>query len=385
MADKADQLDAILSDAARNVAPAIALHVVHRGATRHQSAWGNATPDMLFDLASLTKLFTVTAFLCAIGDRPLDTPLVEIVPEFGAESPRPIEAAQDPHTRERGEVPDHLRGVEVNPADVTLWHLLTHTSGLPAWRDAFNTSSPPPPPGSIDMISRSERWRYGLKAMCAYPFVERVGAAVIYSDIGMMLLGEVVARLHGESLADAIREYVTAPLALERVLFDPVRVHGVNPSHIAPTEYDAVWRQRRVWGEVHDENACGLGGVAGHAGLFGAAADVAAFGEAWRTESAFNISAANWTQATSLQAASGAHIHGLGWMLPSPTDSSAGDRISRAAFGHTGFTGTSLWIDRERELVVALLTNSVHHGRGKTDIHGLRRAVHSAIIAEIEP
>ncbi|TVR24488.1 MAG: hypothetical protein EA396_00750 [Anaerolineaceae bacterium] len=379
-----DQLDAILSKAAKTVAPAITLHVIHRGQTRHQSAWGTAEADTLFDLASLTKLFTVTAFLCAIGDRPLQTPLVEIVPEFGMQSPRPIEGAQDPHTRERGEVPDHLRGVQVDPADVTLWHLLTHTSGLPAWRDVFNTSSPPPPPASIDMIPRTERWRYGLKAMCAYPFVDQVGATVIYSDIGMMLLGEVVARLHGESLADAIRDHVTAPLGLERVLFDPVRVHGVNPSHIATTEYDASWRQRRVWGEVHDENACGLGGVAGHAGLFGTSADVAAFGEAWRTQSGFNISSADWAQATRQQAASGAHIHGLGWMLPSSTDSSAGDRISRAAFGHTGFTGTSLWIDRERELVVALLTNSVHHGRGKTDIHGLRRAVHDAVIAEIE-
>jgi CubicO group peptidase (beta-lactamase class C family) len=148
---------------------------------------------------------------------------------------------------------------------------------------------------------------------------------------------------------------------------------------LPPTEVDTTWRKRRVHGEVHDENACGVGGIAGHAGLFGTVSDVARFGQTW-LEQSWVLDAHFYQEATQEQATTGADIRGLGWMLRSPDNSSAGDLMSMRAYGHTGFTGTSLWIDPEHELVVAFLTNRVYYGRENPGIHGLRRAVHDAIM-----
>ncbi|NDJ60188.1 MAG: beta-lactamase family protein, partial [Chloroflexi bacterium] len=140
---------------------------------------------------------------------------------------------------------------------------------------------------------------------------------------------------------------------------------------------DPLWRGRRVWGEVHDENANGVGGVAGHAGLFASTRDIARFGQAWLTgDPRLGIEVALHEAATTQQAATGPELRGLGWMLKSPENSSAGDTFSPTAYGHTGFTGTSLWIDPERHLVVACLTNFVYGGRGRPGLHEFRREIH---------
>ena len=214
----------------------------------------------------------------------MDTPLVEIVPEFGAITPRGIDGGQDPHTRQMLPAPPERSGETVDPAQITLFHLLTHTSGLAPWRAVFDAAGPvPPPPALGNSYDRAGRWQRGLQAICGYPFVGQPGEAVRYSDLGFMLLGEVVSRLAWHPRrprnGDPRPRHRADAVELAAVQSGAARDRAVRAS--SPTEYDTLWRQRRAWGEVHDENACGVGGVAGHAGLFGTARDVARFGQAW--------------------------------------------------------------------------------------------------------
>ncbi len=375
--------------------PALSLCVIHHGDIVLREAWGwidpaarahKVTNESLFDLASVSKLFVVSSFLALAeaGKITLDDRLVDVVPEFGGLSPRMIGGGQDPHTRAVLPVEGRFRGQVVDPTAVRFRHLLTHTSGLPPWRSVYLLAADEaPPPPSMQAVYDAERWRRGLAAMCEYPFVGTVGDAVRYSDIGMMLLGEAVARLAGKRLDHAVSEIILARLQLDTIGYNPV-LRGQPRSHIAPTERDDHWRGRRAWGEVHDENACGVGGIAGHAGLFATALDVARFGQAWLArDSRLPISPQLRRVATSQQA-SGQYRLGLGWMLKSETDSSAGDRYSPASYGHTGFTGTSLWIDPERQLVSAILTNRVYHGRQEEGIHAFRRALHDLIAAGVD-
>ena len=163
--------------------------------------------------------------------------------------------------------------------------------------------------------------------MLNFPFAGPVGDTVRYTDIGIMLLGEAVARLHGDRLDRAVRELVLDPLNLRSFTYNPV-LNGVPREKTVPTENDDNWRCRRAWGEVHDENACGLGGIAGHAGLFATAQDVAAFGNAWVSgDSRLRLSPSLRSDATR-QHAHGQFRMGLGWLLKAAEDSSAGDLYS---------------------------------------------------------
>jgi CubicO group peptidase (beta-lactamase class C family) len=381
------KLVSLMQSALEDVAPAISLVAYHQGQPILNSAWGYLDPDTqqipvtsktIFDLASLTKLFTVTTFLvlASQADISLSSPVIEFLPEFGADSPRPIEGGQDPHTQERLPVTPGLEGQTVNPAEVTLWHLLTHTSGLPPWRDVYSFA---PVPDEETAYTRKQRWQLAFDRLVSYPFIDSVGGGINYSDIGLMLLGEIVTRLDGNLLDVAIRQHVLAPLGLKDMAFNPT----ISRDQIAPTEFDASWRRRRIWGEVHDENACSVGGVAGHAGLFGSAPSVAKFGLAWLKREGLTISRSLWQQAITEQVKDNHERRGLGWMLRSEGNSSAGDLMSMESFGHTGFTGTSLWIDPMRELVVVLLTNRVYWGRDSAGIHQLRRAVHDMLVQEV--
>lgn len=406
-----DELERIVLAALGEVFPAAALTVVHEGRVLLNAAWGwidaetrqiPARTDTLFDLASITKMFTVTAFLALMNESvSLDHPLVALVPEFGGA--RIIDGGQDPHSKIQLPTPAALRGKKADSARVTFRHLLTHTSGIAPWRDVYRAAGPtPPPPGEPDPLPRAQRWAKALAFICAAPFVDEPGE-VRYSDLGLMLLGEAAARRYDlvktvdditlvgarrasplpEPVADldaAIYTRVIHPLGLESITFNPVRDAGADIHTIAPTEYDATWRKRRVWGEVHDENACGVGGVAGHAGLFGTARDVAALGQAWlENDPRLGIRAALMDEAKRQQAQTGDTRRGLGWVLKAEADSSAGDLFSLSSYGHTGFTGTSLWIDPEKALVVALLTNSVYPGREREGTHQFRRALHTIL------
>ena len=373
--------------------PALALTVIHRGAVVVDAAWGwldpetaahPATPASWFDLASLTKLFTATAFLALATEHrlALDTPLVEIVPEFGAGGPRPVDGGPAPPRPLALPADPAYAGQTVDPAAVTFRHLLTHTSGIAPWRAIYAAAGPAPaPPDAPEPIDRATRWARGLAAICAAPFVGTPGDAVRYSDLGLMLLGEATARLHGTpgALDVAIAARVLEPLGLTTPRFNPVAA-GVARAQIAPTEIDAGWRGRRVWGEVHDENAAGLGGVAGHAGLFAAARDVAALGEAWRAgDPRLGIAPELRAAAVRQQARTGEARRGLGWALRAPDGPMTGPRFGPDSFGHSGFTGTTLWVDPARALVVACLTNAVYPGREKPGIYEFRQAIHTAV------
>jgi CubicO group peptidase (beta-lactamase class C family) len=397
-------LDPLIAAHLSGTFPACTICVSHHGGVIYEGAWGHIDPETrsipvttekLFDLASITKLFTTTAFLSLVseGRVKLDEPLVSVIPEFGSVTPRPIEGGQDPHTKQRQPTPTDLVGKMVDPASITFRHLLTHTSGLAPWRDVYTVTGdvPPPPDQPMTPDARRRRWQRALAALTTYPFIAPPDGIVRYSDIGLMLLGEAVARLDGSGdLEQAIDRRVVQPLGVDaagHILFNPVRDHGRMRVDITPTEDDPIWRQRRVWGEVHDENCCGLGGVTGHAGLFGTARSIVALGLCWLHDpGTFGITPDIAQQATTLQVDSAGTRRGLGFALKAASDSMAGDRMSQRAYGHSGFTGTTLWIDPEAEVVVALLTNSVYYGRhsqGYANTHSFRRAVHDAIMEQI--
>jgi CubicO group peptidase (beta-lactamase class C family) len=297
------------------------------------------SPAATFDLASLTKLFTGTAML-VLNDRraiALDDPVVSILPEFAGPDAR----------RQR----------------VTVRHLLTHTSGLPAhvnFRDEV---------GLTAVIAR----------VCATPLIAAPGDAVQYSDLGFMLAGEIVARVSRLPLERAIATLVCEPLGALDVSYLPKA--GAR-ERIVCTE-DDPWRGRLLRGEVHDENCWAMGGVAGHAGLFGSAASVAALGELYRThgDSANGrvISRAAAMLAVREHAAGDRERRGLSWALKADDAHSCGQRFSASSFGHTGYTGTSLWVDPSRELTVAFLTNRVHLSRDGDAILRSRGHIHDAV------
>ena len=393
-AQQFDAVNQVMQANLGKVFPGSVLVVVRAGEVLLNASWGYIDVDgpipvgmdMLFDLASVTKIFTVTALLSLLSEKgiPLETPLAELVPEFAEGGPRPLDGGQDPHTRVMLPPDPARQGMRVDPRRVTLWHLLTHTSGLAPWRAVYETTGPvPAPPDEPESVSRSERWARAVQALCGYPFVSEPDGVVRYSDLGLLLLGEVVRRLSGMELDEAIAARVLLPLGLESPTFNPVR-SGRGRYNILPTEYDANWRGRRVWGEVHDENADGVGGVAGHAGLFSAAWDVAALGQAWLDEDErLGITSEIMRLAKHEQAATDEMRRGLGWQIKPRLGANAGDLMSEQTFGHTGFVGNSLWIDPTRRLVITMLTNAVYYGRAFNGLFEFRRAIHDTIAREV--
>jgi CubicO group peptidase (beta-lactamase class C family) len=192
-----------------------------------------------------------------------------------------------------------------------------------------------------------------------------------------MLLGLSVVKLTSRPLDSAVSQLVVDALGNTTIQYGPVPAEQA-----APTEYCA-WRGRRIRGEVHDENAWAMGSVAGHAGLFGKATAMVNLGKIWLAD----IQGANrllpqWlaVEATRLQAKDGPVRRGLGWAVWSPDSDSPSQPLSRQAFGHTGFTGTSLYVDPERELVVACLTNEVYKGRKERRIGYFRVELHKRVV-----
>jgi CubicO group peptidase (beta-lactamase class C family) len=277
--------------------------------------------------------------------------------------------------------------MRVSPREVTFRHLLTHTSGLAPWLKLFEEMGDiPPPQGIADLGERARRYRRAVEIVSTCPFAGPPDTGIRYSDQGMILLGEAVARLHGTSLDMAVVQRVLRSLKLESTVYNPL-VAGFSPKQVVPTEFDARWRGRRAHGEVHDENAASLGGVAGHAGLFSTAREVGIFGDAWLhcvtsgDQGALLVSPDIAQEAVRIQEAENNLRYGLGWVLkPTGDYASAGRHMSLDTFGHTGFTSTSLFIDPERNLMVAALTNRVYHGRDPEPIAAFRPVLHDAIV-----
>ncbi|HEX6971694.1 MAG TPA: serine hydrolase domain-containing protein [Limnochordia bacterium] len=309
--------------------------------------------DTLYDLASVTKVtatLPVTLALIDQGRLRLDDPVVEFIPEFASGTREgPLAAA-----RER----------------VRLRHLLTHTSGLPAWRDLYSTARSP-----ADVIEQ----------ICQTPLERPPGERVTYSCLGFILLGEILQRVLGRSLAQAADELVFGPLGMTNTMFRPPPDRRQN---IAATERRGEEGDCLV-GEVHDENARAMGGISGNAGLFGTAADLAVYCQMWLNGGAYAgqrvLSEAVTELAVRPHTASLNACRGLGWVVKGDDPfSSAGDMFAPEAFGHTGFTGTSIWIDPRRELIAVLLTNRVHPTRQNQAHIRLRALFHNALAAACE-
>jgi beta-glucosidase-like glycosyl hydrolase/CubicO group peptidase (beta-lactamase class C family) len=300
----------------------------------------------MYDIASLTKVVATTTLVAKLaeGDFPvpldLDARVERYLPEW-ATGPQPEWRHQ-----------------------VTVRHLLTHTSGLPAFKEYWRTSK-----NKQDTLTK----------IFAEPLEYEPGTKEIYSDLGIILMAEIIERLTGRTLDDLARTYIFAPLAMKDTMFRPPKT--LWPS-IAPTEIDNNLRHRLVQGEVHDENAFAIGGVSGHAGLFSTAPDLAAFCQMLLNGGVYahhrilrRSTIAQFT--TPQQLSSGTRT--LGWAVPTEGGSS-GHYFSVHSFGHTGFTGTSIWIDPDRQLFVVLLTNRVHPTRENQKIAQLRPAFHDAVM-----
>ncbi len=368
--------ESVLRASVPDVCPAAQLVVRWRGVTVYEQAFGwfdpverqqPTTTTTLFDLASVTKLFVVTTFMTLVeaGLVGLDQPVALVLPELKGE--RAIAPYEDP--LQSGEfISIVAAGDAVDMGAITFRHLLTHTSGLPAWRPLFRQGS------------AAAARQMALTTAPAYP----TGTSVIYSDIGLILLGLAIERLVGQSLDVVVRQRVTLPLGLAHTRYVPLpAMDEPSREQFAPTEV-CGWRKRRIQAEVHDENAASLGGVAGHAGLFATAGDVATFGQLFLDDGRPLLRAGTVAEMTRLQAEQDQLRRGLGFLLWSPDPATSSSPFSPRTFGHTGFTGTSLWIDPARQLVVALMTNDVYHGRTGRGIAPLRLAVHNAIVAAVD-
>jgi beta-N-acetylhexosaminidase len=302
--------------------------------------------NSIYDVASLTKpIVTTTALMMLVQQHRLDMdlPVGSYLPDFAASA----QSDPDPSWR----------------AQVTVRMLLLHDSGLPGHRDFYKEAK-----GHDAILSR----------VVAEALIHKPGTQVEYSDLGFILLGEIVERLTGQALDAFAKQKIFAPLGMDRSLFNPPRSLRKN---IAPTENDSTYRKRLIRGEVHDENAWAMGGIAGHAGLFSTAPDVAAFAQMILNGGMYaheRLLARSTIQQFTARETIGDSARALGWDVPAEP-SSSGRYFSPKSFGHTGFTGTSLWIDPERKLFVALLTNRVYPTRSNEKIRQVRPALHDAI------
>jgi len=250
---------------------------------------------------------------------------------------------------------------------VTVRHLLTHTSGLPAFKEYWRTSK-----GKQDTLNR----------IFAEPLEYEPGTKMIYSDLGIILLAEIIHRLTGKTMDELARENIFSPLGMNHTMYLPPK--KIWPA-IAPTEIDNQLRHRLIQGEVHDENAFAIGGVSGHAGLFSTAPDLAVFCHMELNGGVYGhaqiVKRATIAQFTVPQELSKG-TRTLGWVVPTE-GSFMGHFYGPHAFGHTGFTGTSIYIDPDRQLFVVLLTNRVNPTRENMKISKVRPALHDAVVQSL--
>ena len=241
---------------------------------------------------------------------------------------------------------------------VLIRHLLTHSSGLPAWRPLYKEANSPD--SAMALVYAT--------ALDTLP-----GVRMVYSDLNAILLGEILRRITGQRIDAYAAEHVFGPLGMTDTRFNPPA--ALLP-RIAPTEIDP-WRQRHLRGEVHDENAFALGGVSSHAGLFSTAHDMTRYAQMYLNGGqlgAAHIASAATVRRFTTVVDSTFSARALLWETPNGANS-AGHLMQRPAFGHTGFTGGSLWVDPANDLFVLLLTNRVNPTRANTKIGGVRQAV----------
>lgn len=371
-----DVIQAAMNQAVRDgVFPGAVLAVRLSGTMRCLAVAGRLSSDpssepvqvsTIYDLASLTKpLVTVTSVLLLIqaGQLQLDIPIRNILMD--------------------------LEGAPIGL--VTLRDLLTHSAGLPGWRPFYERlEAKGIVPGRAAPASVRQAV---LQLIRDEPLIYGRGEKSLYSDLGFMLLGLIVEQVGGSSLDQSFHERVAQPLQAQPLLFTPTAAASSRaiPPHadrstVAPTE----WDDRRgclLHGEVHDDNAAAMGGVAGHAGLFGTAEAVLAVSGAWLSAHRGRSSILDGElvrEFTRRQAQVPESSWALGWDTPT-APSSSGSYLSQESFGHLGYTGTSLWIDPKRELEVVLLSNRVHLSRNNEAIRAFRPMIHDLVFREFAP
>ncbi|HSK45305.1 MAG TPA: serine hydrolase domain-containing protein [Candidatus Binatia bacterium] len=331
--------------------PGAAVAITHQGKLIAHKGLGHFTYDTaslavtaetVYDLASVTKVIATTAACMILYDRglfKLDQPLVDLLPGFADGS------AEQKQARRR----------------VTLRMLLAHSSGLPAYIKLFQTAH-----------SKDELHQQALRV----PLTADPGTRAEYSDIGFILLGQALEKLSGEPLYQFCQREIFAKLNLGHICFNPPA--DQKPA-IPPTEDDRTFRRRLIRGEVNDENASVMGGVAGHAGCFSTAGDVSEFAHCMLQGGTPLIQARTLEIFTRREDFPHGTSRAMGWDTPSQP-SQSGKYFSSRSYGHLGYTGTSLWIDPDRRLSVTLLTNRTWPDRGSQSIKQIRPAFHDAVI-----
>lgn len=357
-------IDRVFKDAiSEGVFPSAQILVAKGGEVALSSHYGSAREHTSFDISSLTKPFctaSLAMMLCSEGLLKDSDTVYQWLP--GAREPR------------------HKQ--------MTVRHLLDHTSGLPAWQ-AYYRELPQ------SLIGAEAGRRFILDSCYAEPIVSEPGEKTLYSDIGFMILGEIVAQAAGMPLDELFSNRIAGPLKLADTLF--VRNEGISPStamkrkdsahlRFAPTE-DCPWRGRVLHGEVHDQNAYAMGGVAGHAGLFSTAGDlhkfISEFVKCYRGGSEFIPKGFVRGSIGEAAARPKGDEYVFGWNRPSRRDSSAGMHFSANSIGHMGYTGCSAWIDLEKNFWIILLTNRIHPSTMNEKIKGFRPRIHDLIYDEI--
>ncbi len=337
--------------------PGASAAVTHQGELVALEAFGRFTYDLdsplvvpatIFDLASVSKVMATTSMAMSLYERgllDLDAPVASIIPEFaGSELPK-----KDPRRR-----------------DVTFRMLLAHSSGLPAYEKLF---------------LRAKTKEDLLAAAFANPLTADPGTRAEYSDIGFIILGVALERIADESLDSFCQREIFGPLGMGQTVFNPPAAWR---SSIPPTVDDRTFRGRVVQGEVHDENASVLGGVAGHAGIFASVQDVAIFAYSMLNGRKPLLRPETLALFTKREISSPGTSRALGWDTPS-SPSQSGKHFSSLSFGHLGYTGTSLWIDPQRQLSITLLTNRTWPDCSNKAIQQVRPRFHDAIVEALYP
>ena len=330
--------------------PGAAFAVLRRGDIVLQGAVGRFTYDetsedvtlsTIYDIASVTKVVATTSMAMLLYERgklDLNQAIIEILPEF--------------------------EGEDARRKQVTVETLLAHSSGLPAYVKLF-----------LEAKDRPSLLRLAFQV----PLETDPGKRAEYSDIGFILLGELLQRIAGESLDTFCSREIFTHLRMRSTFYVP---SNDLRSTIPPTVEDRDFRHRVIQGEVHDENASVMGGVSGHAGLFSNTADLMKFAGATLAEEPKVFSPETISLFTHRRPAPPGTSRALGWDTPS-VPSQSGKHFSKYSFGHLGYTGTSLWIDGERKIAIALLTNRTWPHRQSQLIKQTRPAFHDAVMEEL--
>jgi CubicO group peptidase (beta-lactamase class C family) len=351
--NKLDNVDKIIKEAIDDKAfPGAVVLIWKDGKTIYEKAYGTftyethspkVTTNTIYDLASITKVVATTTAAMICYDRKLfslDDKVAKYIPEFGT------------------------NGKE----NITIKNLLLHNTGLPAWKKFYE---------------RELKYDDVVNEIYSSELEYETGTKMVYSDLGIITLGKIIEKVTGKSLDTFCNDEIFIPLKMETTFYNP---ENAIKKFCAPTEIDNYWRNKTLQGEVHDETSAMLNGVAGHAGLFSIASDIAKLMEVLMNDGKLN--GKQFIDKNSIKLFTTRYndqsTRALGWDTKSETNSSAGDLFSSTSFGHTGFTGTSIWADPERNLFVVFLTNRVYPTRENYKIQKVRPQLHNAVINSLD-